>query len=211
MASVMRGVTSRRLTLWALIVAMVVICSVVFFVIRDIGTVRLSPQEEIAVKWSAYNILEKIDDSLSLTSDWPSKDEYAIGIRKLRERLELVEYTLGQGETAADSDADEPTRIVIPILSMKMRDRATGRIWATPAPGDPNLAGIFFEKRKNTGGVKWRIVEDPNQYPTIWSEWSRLPRRSTPRMLTITLKKAVVVEIASDGKVVRERLVVYDE
>jgi len=69
-----------------------------------------------------------------------------------------------------------------------------------------------LEKQETAEGQQWRIIDsvDP-RYSEIKSTWLNLPRKKVPGSPTIILRRAIVMQLVSDDKVVSERVVFWDE
>jgi hypothetical protein len=101
---------------------------------------------------------------------------------------------------------DQATRVVVPVLSGKTRDRSTGEVKT-----DRGYASLILEKQDTADGPQWHIVSgyDP-QYSQLKATWLTRPRKTVPDSPTIILKKAVVVQIVSEDKVVSESTFLMD-
>jgi hypothetical protein len=169
------------------------------------------PPQEVAVKSYGYHLLGRIEESLSFSPEWPDKDKYTEASKRWRERYENLEYRFGPVEIGENETLDKATRVVLPTLSMSLRNLSTGEIIRLPRPGVPEIAGTVLEKRDTPTGPRWYIIsEGPGCAELDSSGWLKLPRKKVPDAPTIILRKAVVVQFVSDGQVVNERIIFAD-
>jgi len=201
----------RNLWLYVLgvFVVIAVICVFIVSVIPQEEPVLLAPQE-IAVKAYAYRLMDRIEEALSFSDDWPDKDKYIDVSKKLRERYERLEHKLGPVEIRENETFDEATRVVVPNLSMTIKNRSTGEIITLPRQDGPNITETILEKRETAEGPRWYVISEGKRYLELKSTWLNLPRKKVADSPTIILKKAVIIQIISDGEVVSERIVFWN-
>ena len=172
----------------------------------------LLPPQEIAAKVCAYYLMGRIEEALSFSLDWPDKDKLIDALKRGREHYEQLEYKLGPVEIRENETFDEATRVVVPNLSMKLKNLSTGKIIIVPNQEGGKIADTILEKRETAEGPRWYIVEPGVQrYDEIESTWSNLPRKKLADSPIIILKKGIIIQTVSDDKVVSERIVFWDE
>ncbi len=201
---------SRRLMLCVLLVlVLAVACICVFLVLASAKKARLYPPHQIAVKVCAYHLMGRIEKALSFSSDWPNKDKYIDALKTGRERYEHLEYKLGPMEIRENETFDEATLVVVPNLSMKLKNLSTDKI--LPSQGGPKIADTILEKIETAEGPRWYITGPGVQgYSEIESTWLTLPRKKVADSPTIILKKednSVIMQIIFNGKVTNKSIV----
>lgn len=207
---------SRRLMLCVLLVlVLAVACVCVFLVLasaKKARLYRLYPPHQIAVKVCAYHLVDKIEEALSYSLDRPDKDNYIRALMTGRERYEHLEYKLGPIEIRENENLNEANRVVVPNISMKVKNRSTGEIITQPREGIPKIAETVLEKRDTPEGPQWYVLTG-KQSTGIVSTWLNLPRKKVPRSPTIILKKednSVIMQIIFNGKIT-DKSIVYLE
>ena len=171
------------------------------------------PQEVVAEAYPNY-LLARIEEALSFSPDWPTKSRFIEGLSKWHERNEILEYKLGPLEVTENETFDKATRVAVPILSMKIRNRTTVQTVTEPEwkDGVRNIVEIVLDKRETPQGLRWYIVAGGPAASDLESTgWLKLPRKKVADSPTIILKKAVVVQVVSDGQVVNERIIFADD
>ncbi len=175
--------------------------------------VVLAPHE-IAIKVTTFTLMDRIEESLSFYTDWSatdqtiSKEKWIEASKEMRKRIESLERILGPIEIRKNETFEEATRVVVPVLSGKVRNLSTGKINEVP-----DYVDLILEKRETAEGKQWCIINPYGpDYAEIESTWLKLPRKKVPRSPTIVLKKAIVMQIFSEkGEILSERTVLYDQ
>lgn len=203
---------SRRLLLCSLLVfVLAVACVYVFLVSASAKKPHLYPPQEIAAKVCAYYLMGRIEEALSLSLDWPDKDKLIGALKRGGEHYEQLEYKLGPVEIRENETFDEATRVVVPNLSMKLKNLSTGKIIILPNQESAKIADTILEKRETAEGPRWYIIEAGIQrYDEIESTWSNLPRKKLADSPIIVLKKednCIIREIIYNGKVIDKSII----
>ena len=204
--NVRAGISSRLILCLLLILTLAVVCVGALLVLNK---VRLYEQHEIAVKSCTNHLLDRIEEALSLSADWPDKDKYIIALKTGRELYEYLQYTIGPLEIRENETFDKASRVVVPNLSLKMKERSTGKIISLPKQDGPNIADTILEERETAEGSRWYIITG-KEYIEMES-WLKLPRKKVAKSPTIILKKAVAIQVVVDNEVISERIVYWDE
>jgi hypothetical protein len=205
-----------RWGLWLSVLLVLAIACVLFVLWINQEAYVILPPHQIAVNFTTYYLMDRIEESFSFVTDWSAKgkrpgkkETIEAAKRTLIERYQLLERKLGPVEIGENETFDEATRIVVPCLSVKLRNPSTGKVQVLP---DQKVMDWLLEKQETPEGKRWRIISPGHpSYPEIESTWLNLPRKKAPGSPTIILKRAVVIQIVSDGKVVSERTVFCDE
>jgi hypothetical protein len=180
--------------------------------IRQKGLVLLPPHD-IAVKSGTHFLMDSIEESFALYADRPAeangpgKEEAIEAAKDIRRRVQQLEWKLGPVEVRENETFRQATRVVVPVLSVIAEE-----VYTRNAEVVSDVADLVLEKHETAEGQQWRIIGsmDP-RYSEIKSMWLDLPRKKVPGSPTIILKRAIVIQICSDGEVVSERKVFYDE
>ncbi|MBM4027260.1 MAG: hypothetical protein FJ280_17920 [Planctomycetes bacterium] len=211
-SNVIRPGFARQPVLYVLAASVLPICLVGgSLVSAPTDKIPLRPPEEVAINAYACHLLGEIEKSLSFSHDWPGKDKYTEASKKWREHQENLEYRFGPIEIRENETLENAGRVVLPTLSMSFRNLSTGEVMTLPRPGIPKIAETVLEKRETPGGPRWYIIsEGPGCAELDASGWLKLPRKKVSGSPTIVLRKAVVVQIVFEGKVVSERVIFAD-
>lgn len=173
----------------------------------------LSDPQKTAVKQRIYLYMDRFKETLSFFAPgWPGKDKDKIieVWKKVHTRRQSLELELGPLEIRENETVDKATRVVVPVLSEKVKNLSTGKVKVLP---DHELGDLLLEKQQTPEGQQWRIISafDPN-YAEIESTWLKLPRKKVPGSPRIILKKAILMQVISDdGKIVDEKTILFDE
>jgi hypothetical protein len=169
------------------------------------------PPQELAVKVNAYILMGEFEISMaSCYAHWPdearTRDRWLAGAKKADSVLESLDRTLGPVEILETETLDRATRVVVPILSGKIRNRDTGEIRTVT-----DYSRLILEKQNTGDEPQWRIISsfDPRR-AELKTTWLPLPRKKVPGSPTIVLKKAVVVQTISENKMVNEKRIFAD-
>lgn len=208
--------TESRRNLWLYMLGALVLAVCVRLVLASTKKPRIYPPHQIALNYTTYYLMDRIEEAFSFVADFSAegtrrgkKEAIEAAKRTLIERHQLLERKLGPVEIRENETFDEATRAVIPCLSIKLRNQSTGKVIVVP---DQRVDDWLLEKQETTEGKRWRIIYtgDPS-YAEIESTWLNLPRKKVAGSPTIILKRAVVIQVVSDGKVVSERTVFCDQ
>lgn len=177
--------------------------------------VRVYPPQETVVKCCEALIMGKPEQALSLAGNWPNKDRKIAALRTLSEHKEYLEYTIGPVEIHVNETFDEATLVAVPLLSMTERSRSTGKTKTFREP-ETKIFPNIVEKRKTADGWQWLVVQDPDTLIRLQAVWLHQPRKKVADSATIVLKKdsakkGILVQVLSDGEVISERKVPFDE
>jgi len=173
----------------------------------------LLPPHQIAAKQQIYLHMDRFKETLPFfAAGWPGKDKDKIieAWKYLHARRQSLELELGPLEIRENETFDKATRLVVPILSEKVKNLSTGKVNVL---SDHELADFLLEKQQTPEGQRWRIISafDPN-YAEIESTWLKLPRKKVPGSPRIILKKAILMQVISDdGKILGEKTILFDE
>ncbi|MBW8039087.1 MAG: hypothetical protein FVQ85_03710 [Planctomycetes bacterium] len=209
-----RGAILRNL--WLYVLGVLVLAVFVFLVLAIAKKPRIYPPHQIAVNCITYDFMDRIEEVFSFYADWsakgkrPGKKKTIELAKRFRfERHQPLERKIGPVEIRENETFDEATRVVVPILSVKLRNPSTGKVKVLP---DHKIMDLLLEKQETPEGKRWHIISPGHpSYAEIKSTWLNLPRKKVPHSPTIIFKRAVVIQIVSDGKVVSERTVFCDE
>jgi hypothetical protein len=198
---------------WLLVAAVVVVIAFVLYagmVAARKQPVVLPPQD-IAARYNICILRGEAEKAFgSFYAGWdadPNGLAMAIlGAKKMASLMQPLERTLGPVEIPENETFDKASRVVVPFLSVKARDQSTEEIKTSAA-----YAPLTLERQDSNDPLQWRIVHFDPRLPEIEKSWLNLPRKKVPRSPTIILKKAIVMQVVSDGKVVSERTISYDE
>lgn len=205
-----------RWGLWLSVLLVLAIACVLLVLSVNQEAYVILPPHQIAVKEEAYTLMQRFEEALPLFApSWPGKDKDILmkTIKIINTRIEPLEVKLGPVEIRENETFDEATRVVVPLLSKKHKNLSTGKVKVLP---DQTVDDLLLEKQETPEGKRWRIIApfDPC-YAEIESTWLNLPRKKVPRSPTIILKKeansVVTMQIISDGEVVSEGTVPWDE
>ncbi len=205
---------------WLYVLGIFVVIVVIVFVVSSITQDEpkepvLLPPHEIAVKSLTYKLMGRIEESFSFYADWPAegkrpgKEETIEAAKKMRERIQSLEYKLGPVEIRENETFDKATRVVVPLLSGKARNLTSGKVIVVP-----DFVDMILEKQESAEGQQWRIIghiAPPGPRSSeIRSAWQNLPRKKVANSPTIILKKednSVIMQIISNGKVTNKSIV----
>jgi len=167
---------------------------------------------QIAAKQKIYLYMDRFEETLSFfAAGWPGKDKDKIieAWKYLHTRSQSLELELGPLEIRENETFDKATRLLVPVLSEKVKNLSTGKVRVL---SDHELGDVILEKQQTPEGQRWRIIDfDPN-FAEIKYTWLKLPRKKVPGSPRIILKKAILMQVISDdGKIVGEKTILFDE